>query len=69
MAALAALVKKDFRLTRSAFFVGLVINFLILLLTLFLEMNTGDNLYLFIPLLAAVVLHVFLSSGHVVYQP
>ena len=35
MAAWAALFKKDFRLTRTVFFVGLVINFLILLLTLF----------------------------------
>lgn len=58
MAAWAALFKKDFRLTRTVFFVGLVINFLILLLTLYVEMNTGDNLYMFILLLIAIVFHV-----------
>ncbi|MDQ8736218.1 hypothetical protein [Paenibacillus sp. LHD-38] len=55
----AALFKKDFRLTRTVFFIGLVINFLVLLLTLYVDMNTGDNLFLFIPLLVAVVLHIF----------
>jgi hypothetical protein len=59
MSAWAALFKKDFQLTRTVFFIGLVINFLVLLLTLYVDMNTGDNLYLFIPLLAAIVLHVF----------
>lgn len=54
----AALFKKDFRLTRTVFFVGLVINFLILFLTLFVDVNTGDNLYLFIPLVVAIVFHV-----------
>lgn len=54
----AALFRKDFRLTRTVFFVGLVINFLILLLTLYVEKNTGDNLYMFIPLLVAIVFHV-----------
>lgn len=54
----AALFKKDFHLTRTVFFVGLVINFLILLLSLYVDMNTGDNLYMFIPLLAATVFHV-----------
>lgn len=57
MAKWAALFKKDFRLTRTFFLVGLVINFLILLLALFVA--GGDNLYLFIPLLAAIVFHVF----------
>lgn len=55
----AALVKKDFRLTRTVFFIGLVINFLFLLFALFLDMNTGDNLFLFIPLLVAIVFHIF----------
>lgn len=58
MAAWAALFRKDFRLTRTVFFVGLVINFLVLLLTLYVDMNTGDNLYMFIPLLAAALFHV-----------
>lgn len=58
MATWAALFKKDFRLTRTVFFVGLVINVLILLLAFYVEMNTGDNLYLFIPLVAAIVFHI-----------
>ena len=53
-----ALFKKDFRLTRTVFFVGLFINFLLLLLTLYIGNHTGDNLYLFIPLVAAVALHI-----------
>jgi hypothetical protein len=56
MATWTALFKKDFRLTRTFFFVGLVINFLFLLLALLTA--GGENLYPFIPLLAAVVLHV-----------
>ncbi|WP_373228693.1 hypothetical protein [Cohnella sp.] len=58
MTSWSALFKKDFRLTRTVFFVGLVINFLVLLLTLSVDMNTGDNLYLFIPLAAAIVFHI-----------
>lgn len=58
MATWSALFKKDFRLTRTVFFIGLVINFLILFLTLFVDVNTGDNLYLFIPLVIAIVFHV-----------
>jgi hypothetical protein len=54
----SALFKKDFRLTRTVFFIGLVINFLVLSLTLFVDANTGDNLYLFIPLAVAIVFHV-----------
>lgn len=59
MTAWSALFKKDFQLTRTVFFIGLVMNFLVLLLTLYVDMSTGDNLYLFIPLLAAIVLHIF----------
>ena len=55
MATWSALFKKDFRLTRTIFFVGLVINLLILLLALLLV----DNYILFIPLLAGIVFHVF----------
>jgi hypothetical protein len=53
-----ALFRKDFRLTRTVFFVGLIINFLFLLLTLYVENKTGDTLYMFIPLLVAVALHM-----------
>ena len=52
MATWSALFKKDFRLTRTVFFVGLVINLLILLLAL------SVNIYLFIPLLVAIRFHV-----------
>ena len=53
MATWSALFKKDFRLTRTIFFVGLVINLLILLLALVVD------IYLFIPLLVGIVFHVF----------
>jgi hypothetical protein len=58
LATWSALFKKDFRLTRTIFFIGLVINFLVLSLTLFVDVNTRDNLYLFIPLVVAIVFHV-----------
>ncbi|RKP58197.1 hypothetical protein D7Z26_01465 [Cohnella endophytica] len=58
MTAWTALFKKDFRLTRTAFIVGLVFDFLIFLLTMLVDRNTGNNLFLFIPLIVAVVLHV-----------
>ncbi|WP_219836200.1 hypothetical protein [Paenibacillus sp. R14(2021)] len=56
MASWTAFFKKDFRLTRTFFFVGLVINLLILLVALLVA--GGETLYPFIPLLAAIVLHV-----------
>jgi hypothetical protein len=62
LATWTALFKKDFRLTRTVFFVGLIINFLFLLLTYYVEKNTGDNLYMFIPLLVAV-------GHHMLYVP
>ena len=61
MATWSALFKKDFRLTRTIFFVGLVINLLILLLAL-----VG-----IIPIYTLVswdCVSCFLSSDHVVYQ-
>ena len=62
MAIWSALFKKDFRLTRTIFFVGLVINLLILLLALVRG---------YIPIYTLVSWHCdscFLSSDHVVYQ-
>ena len=56
MAAWVALFKKDFRLTRTVFFVGLVINFLILLLALYVDI---------IPIYTLVSWLVF----HVLYLP
>ena len=55
MATWAALFKKDFRLTRTVFFVGLVINLLILLLAVV----RGDNLYPIYTLVSCIVFHVF----------
>jgi hypothetical protein len=53
MATWSALFKKDFRLTKTIFFVGLVINLLSFLFALLVDK------YFFIPLLAAAVFHVF----------
>ncbi|MFD2615007.1 hypothetical protein [Paenibacillus gansuensis] len=57
MAAWTALFRKDFRLSRTLLLAGLVMNLLILVLALL--MAGGDKLYVFIPLLAAVVFHIF----------
>ena len=57
-----ALFKKDFRLTRTIFFIGLVINFLILLLTLFV-----DNIPIY-TLGSCYCVSCSLSSDHIVYQ-
>jgi len=53
MAAWAALFQKDFRLTRTVFFTGLVINLLSVVFAYFV------GIYPFIPMLAAGVIHVF----------
>jgi len=58
MRAWIALLKKDFKLTRTVFFVGLVINLLIAMLTRYLGMIAGNTLFMFIPLVIAVVIHV-----------
>ncbi|KRF43702.1 hypothetical protein [Paenibacillus sp. Soil787] len=58
MRAWVALLKKDFKLTRTVFFVGLVMNLLIVLLTLYMEMKADHTLLIFIPLAVAVVLHI-----------
>ncbi len=56
MATWTTLFKKDFRLTRTFFLIGLFIELFILLFTMLAA--GGENLYQFIPLLVAVVLHV-----------
>jgi hypothetical protein len=58
MQAWVALFKKDFKLTRSVFFIGLVMNALIVMLTVYLGMIANDTLLIFLPLVAAVVFHV-----------
>ncbi|MDQ0193058.1 hypothetical protein [Paenibacillus wynnii] len=57
MRAWAALLKKDFKLTRTVFFVGLVINLLMVMLTIYLGTIAGNTLLMFIPLVVAVVFH------------
>jgi hypothetical protein len=58
MRAWAGLFKKDFKLTRTVFFIGLVFNFLFLLLALYVGTKVDNKLLMFIPLLIAVVFHV-----------
>jgi hypothetical protein len=58
MKAWVALLKKDFKLTRTVFFVGLVINLLIVMLTLYMGMKADHTLLIFLPLVVAVVFHV-----------
>lgn len=59
MRAWVALLKKDFKLTRTVFFVGLVINVLIVMFTIYLGMKADNSLLMFIPIAAAFVFHVF----------
>ena len=62
MATWLALFKKDFRLTRTIFFVGLVINLLIVIVSVVRG---------YIPIYTLVSWHCvscFLSPDHVVYQ-
>jgi hypothetical protein len=59
MKAWIASFKKDFRLLRTVFFGGLVINVLIIMLMFYLGMKAENALLMFIPLVAAVVFHVF----------
>ncbi|KQX68206.1 hypothetical protein [Paenibacillus sp. Root444D2] len=58
MRAWVALFKKDFKLTRTVFFVGLVINLLIVMLTLYTGMKADHTLLSFLPVIIAVVFHV-----------
>ncbi|MCL6605500.1 MAG: hypothetical protein K6T94_21760 [Paenibacillus sp.] len=58
MSAWVALMKKDFKLTRTVFLVGLVMNVLIAMLTIYLGTIAENTLLTFIPLVLAVVLHV-----------
>ncbi|MCC3373765.1 hypothetical protein [Cohnella sp. REN36] len=54
----SALFIKDFKLTRSMFFIGIVMNVLIAMLTLFLERAADDSLLMFVPLAIAAAIHV-----------
>ena len=58
MRAWTALFKKDFKLTRTAFLIGLVMNVLFVILTIYIGTFAGDTLYMFIPLAVAVVFHI-----------
>jgi hypothetical protein len=59
LATWAALFRKDFRLTRTVFLVGIVINLLIFMLALFVDRNVNDPVFVFIPLIVAAVFHLF----------
>jgi hypothetical protein len=59
MSAWAGLLKKDFRLTRTVFLAGIVINILVFMLAMFVDTKTVDPIYTLLPLLIAVGLHVF----------
>lgn len=58
----SALFKKDFKLSRTVFVIGLVMNVLIAVLTLYLERIAGDSLLMFVPLAIA-------GAAHVLYVP
>jgi hypothetical protein len=58
MSAWAALLKKDFKLTRAVFFIGLVINLLIVMLTFYMGMKADHTLLIFLPLVVAAALHI-----------
>lgn len=59
MSAWVALLKKDFKLTRTIFFVGLVINLLFVMLTMYVGKIADNTLLMFIPLGVAIVFHIF----------
>lgn len=52
----SAMFIKDFKLTRTMFFIGLIINVLIAMLTLYME--RADTLLMFVPLAIAAAIHV-----------
>ncbi|GIO04156.1 hypothetical protein J31TS6_01840 [Brevibacillus reuszeri] len=54
----SALFIKDFKLTRTVFFIGLVMNVLIAMLTLYMGRVADDSLLMFVPLAIAVAIHV-----------
>ncbi|KEO84958.1 hypothetical protein [Tumebacillus flagellatus] len=53
-----ALFGKDFKLTRTVFFVGLLMNVLIFMVTLYLGRVADDSLLMFVPLAIGVAIHV-----------
>lgn len=54
----SALFIKDFKLTRTVFLIGLVMNVLIAMLTLYMGRVADDSLLVFVPLAIAVAIHV-----------
>ncbi|MBO7744405.1 hypothetical protein I8J29_09380 [Paenibacillus sp. MWE-103] len=52
----SALFMKDFKLTRTVFFIGLVLNAWVAILTLYME--KADSLLMFVPLAIAIAVHV-----------
>jgi hypothetical protein len=54
----SALFIKDFKLSRTVFFIGLVMNVLVAMLTLYMGRMADDSLLMFVPLAIAVSIHV-----------
>lgn len=54
----SALFIKDFKLTRSVFFIGIVMNVLLAMLALYMERETDNSLLMFVPLAIAAAIHV-----------
>lgn len=57
MEAWIQLFKKDFRLTRTAFLIGLVFNFFSFMFAIYIGMRANEPLLMFIPLVVAIVFH------------
>ncbi|KIL38531.1 hypothetical protein SD70_25740 [Gordoniibacillus kamchatkensis] len=53
-----AMFIKDFKLTRTVFFIGLVMNVWIAILTLYMGRVADDSLLMFVPIAIAVAIHV-----------
>lgn len=54
----SALFMKDFKLSRTVFFIGLVMDVLVAILTLYMERVADDSLLMFVPLAIAGAIHV-----------
>ena len=57
MSTWVALLRKDFRLTRTVFFVGLVMNVLMVMLSIYVGMK-ANSLFMFIPIVVAIGFHI-----------
>src|SRR5690554_4289494 len=58
MSAWVGILKKDFKLTRTVFLIGLFMNFLMFMLAMYVGMKADDTFMKFIPMVVAIVFHV-----------